>query len=816
MSATTETRLVTVTIDGQRYTVPEGLTILEACRMVGIEVPNLCYQPLLRPWGSCRICTVEILGRRGGLVESCAAQVRDGMEIATKSPACEEARRFVLQLYLIDHALDCPTCDKSGECYLQDNTYYHNVCANPFRRPKLARPYKHLSEYIDYKWERCIICARCTRVCDEMIGVTAIEVLRRGLEAEVSSAWDIDLTRTTCTSCGMCIAVCPVGALTDRRFAHHPWELDATETICGFCDVGCTLNVEHNRGLVRRITHLWERGVNYGYTCVRGKWGYEQVQHPARLEQALVRDGDTLVPVPIEEALERAAELLRPYRGPMFAALAAADRTNEDLYVLQRFARQVMGSNHVDRLITPAQRAVEEALTASFGLPVSTNSVQEVFTDTGCILAVGPNIGLHAPVASYWHSWAKLYRETALVVVSADEFPLFHRADVWLRVRPGTEALVLAAMARVIRDRGLIAPVDGAAEVDTFLAWLDQVDPAAAAEAAGVSLAAVERAAVLYATAGGIEGSPPYPPSQIQHTLAHSASEDGTAALLANNLALLTGNIGRAGGGVVAFRGPANAQGALDVGCHPSWLPGYRRVTDETARTELAALWTSAGSDGTGPSALPEEPGFGGAELLEAIERGLVRAVYLAASSHAFLPALDERLLAALERLDVLIVDDCFPSPLLERAHVVLPSAMFLERDGTMTNADRAVQRLRRAVDPPGEARPTWQLLQEIARRLGYDWSWRHAVQVFQEIGRAVPIYRGITFPRLERGPQAWPAPPSTAPVRQTLRLGVNVPGGGWAVWLGNGLAISDAWLRAEAAPLAGNLRFRTPTLRLP
>jgi predicted molibdopterin-dependent oxidoreductase YjgC len=224
----------------------------------------------------------------------------------------------------------------------------------------------------------------------------------------------------------MCIAVCPVGALTDRRFAHHPWELDATETICGFCDVGCTLNVEHNRGLVRRITHLWERGVNYGYTCVRGKWGYEQVQHPARLDSAWVREGDELVPIELAEALDRAAELLRPYRGTAFALLASPDRTNEDLYLLQRFARQVMRSPHVDTLVSPAQRAVDAALTASFGLPVSTNSIQEVFTDTGCLLVVGPNIGQHAPVASYWHSWARLYRETALVVVSADEFPLFH------------------------------------------------------------------------------------------------------------------------------------------------------------------------------------------------------------------------------------------------------------------------------------------------------------------------------------------------------------------------------------------------------
>lgn len=815
MTTTTETRLVTITIDGQQYTVPEGLTILEACRMVGIEVPNLCYQPLLRPWGSCRICTVEILGRRGGLVESCAAQVREGMEIATKSPACEAARRFVLQLYLIDHALDCPTCDKSGECYLQDNTYYHNVYANPFRRPKLAGPYKHLSEYIDYKWERCILCARCTRVCDEMIGVTAIEVIRRGLEGKISSAWNIDLEQTTCTSCGMCIAVCPVGALTDRRFAHHPWELDATETICGFCDVGCTLNVEHNRGLVRRVTHLWERGVNYGYTCVHGKWGYEKVQHPARLDQAFIREGSELVPVSLDEALDRAATLLQPFRGPSFAALTSADRTNEELYILQRFTRQVMGSNNIDRLTTPGQRAVDAALMSSFGLPVSTNSVQEVFTDTGCILSIGPNIGKYAPVASYWHSWARVYRETALVVMSADDFPLFNRANVWLRIRPGTEVWALAAIARVIRDRGLIAALPTAENLEDFLAWLETIDPAAAAEQAGVPLDAIEKAAILYATGGHPEAAPPYLPSQIHHTLAHSSTADEAAALLANNLALLTGNIGRAGGGVIAFRGPANAQGALDMGCHPAWLPGYRLIDDEVARSELATLWASASGNGAGPSSLPNHPGLGLPELIPAIEQGIVRALYVAASSYPDTP-LDQDLLTALEQLDVLIVEDAFPSPLTERAHVVLPKALFLEQDGTMTNADRTVQRVRRAVDPPGEACPSWQLVQGLAQRLGYPWPWRHVVHIFQELVRAVPLYRGISFPRLERGPQAWPVPTQPMPVRQTLRLGVNVPGGGWAVWVGSGLAVSEAWLRADTAPLAGQLRFRIPTIRLP
>ncbi|HEV2066140.1 MAG TPA: 2Fe-2S iron-sulfur cluster-binding protein, partial [Thermomicrobiales bacterium] len=400
MVTQTQQTLVTGKINGQDITAPQGTFILEAARLNGIEIPNLCYQPLLRPWGSCRICTVQILGRRGGLIESCTTPLAEGMEVLTHSPEVIQARQYILQMYLIDHALDCPTCDKSGECYLQDNTYLHNINANPYRRPKLAQPYEHFSATVDYKWDRCIMCQRCTRVCDEMIGVVAIETANRSLEATITPAFGADLADTTCTNCGMCIAVCPVGALTDRHFGHHPWELETTETICGFCDAGCTLNIESNRGIVRRTSHLWDRGVNHGYTCEWGKWGHEQVQAPDRLLYPRVRGDDGgMYEVTWEQVIDEIAESLAHHQGEAFAALSAAQSTNEEAYLLQQFSRAVMQSNSVDRLLTPQQSAVERATRAALGIDVeSTNNLQELFTAVKNIIVVGPSIFAYAPI----------------------------------------------------------------------------------------------------------------------------------------------------------------------------------------------------------------------------------------------------------------------------------------------------------------------------------------------------------------------------------------------------------------------------------
>jgi predicted molibdopterin-dependent oxidoreductase YjgC len=771
MATRSDVKMVTGKINGQDVTVPQGTTILEAAREAGIEVPNLCYQPLLRPWGSCRICTVEILGKRGGLIESCATPLGEGMEVLTHSEPCIDARQFVLQMYLIDHALDCPTCDKSGECYLQDNTWLHNVNTNPYRRPKFAQPYVHFSDIIDYKWDRCIMCNRCTRVCDEMIGVTAIESSYRGMDATITPAFGQSLDDTACTRCGMCIAVCPVGALTDRHFAHHPWELDATETICGFCDVGCTLSVETNRGVVRRVSHLWERGVNHGYTCEAGRWGHELLQNPNRIFYPFVRDEDgSVYEVTWEDAINSAAETLAHYQGDQFAAIASPDSTNEEVYALQLFTRAVMGTNNIDRMLTPAQRSVEVAVRAGLGDDISnTNNMQELFSDVKAAMVVGPNIAVAAPVASYWFYHSRQYREAKTVVISMDDYPLCRRSEYWLKPTPGTTATLLNGIARAIVDKGLASGGSDVAGYQEWLSSLRNVSLDSVAAETGVPVASIEGAAVLWASGGaGVSASADaYPAALIYQTIAHQGSvSEGTyygdpaeIAAACNNLAFLTDNIGRAGGGVAAMRGPANYQGATQMGAHPRYLPGGGDVESAADREPFGAAWLDRWAEKAKTSngfvpvrTLPQKRGFERNELINAINTGVVKAMIIdgtVAGREAFI---DPELGAALDKLEFLLVIDSFNSPLAQKAHIVLPKAATLEKDGTLTNFDRTVQRVRAAVPAIGESKPVQEAICLLSDRMGYGLPpTMPASQFMSEISRLVPSYSGITYARLER-----------------------------------------------------------------
>ncbi len=607
------------------------------------------------------------------------------------------------------------------------------------------------------------MCNRCTRVCDEMIGVTAIEDTYRGAEATISPSFGLELKDTLCTNCGMCIAVCPVGALTDRHFAHHPWELDTTETICGFCDNGCTINVESNKGVVRRATNLWERGTNHGYLCEKGKWGHELQQSPDRLRYPRINQPGTFgYEVTWNDALDSIAATLQNYKGNQFAALISPDDTNEDAYLAQKFVRTVMGTNNIDRLLTPNQVAVERSVRAALGRDVSsTNNNEEMFTAVNMAMVVGPNIGQTTPVASYWLYHAIHYREAKVVVISQDDYPLAWRAELWLRPNEGTTSTLLKGIARQIIDLKLTAPSVSAKERGRLIESLADYDLDRVSRSTGVGGDKIQAAAVLYATGGaGLDKTSDngYPSSVIFNTAAHIGSQITSDAFdnateitdLCNDLALLTGNFGREGGGVATPRGPANYQGTTDMGAHPFYLPGGRAIADDAARAEIEQSWEAT---------VPTIPGYAMDEIAGAIEVGEIKALYIE-STLAKEAENNPELLAALPKLDFLVFGGAYAdSPIAEIADVVLPRALSLEVDGTFTSFDRTVQRVRAAVPAYGEARPTGAIFAELAQRMGYALEWQPIAAVMDEIGSIVPEYGGVTFARLERDGLNVPVP---------------------------------------------------------
>lgn len=777
--------LITCTINGKQYQVPDGILAIEAARMLGIDIPNFCYEPSLRPWGSCRMCMIEVHGRRGGLIEGCSTPVKEGMDFSTHSPACIQARQDMMRFFLIDHALDCPVCDKSGECKMQDYTYEYNVYNNPFRRPKRAEEMRAYSPLISYKLDRCVVCSQCVRVCDEIVGATAITMSNRGYGSDVVPAFGNALADTKCTHCGNCVAVCPVGALLDRNYTDHEWKMDHTLTTCHYCGVGCRIDARTIGGELKRMDGVLYEGVNKGYLCVKGRWGYDYAQHPDRLKQPLIRRGDRFDPASWDEVFGYLAMRLRDYRDGSFFGVGSTKVTNEEAYLFQLFTRVVMHSNNIDSPARYGQAPWQRALSQSFGTPATTNSIDEI-RDMKCLLVVGANAPETHAVVSYWMNIAvKTHGDPAgLIVIDPHWNLLCDVANLWLRPKPGADGALLNGMAKYILDEGLAAQAFIDARTEGFAAWrasLADYTLERVSATTGVPAEAIAAAARMYATGHNKrQGQTEYGPSGIFFGHGLTQHIDGVDNVLAlNNLALVTGNVGREYAGVNTFAGDNNTQGASDMGVLPHALPGYAPVDDAEARARFEELWLSRWAPGPRGAAagrpLPDTAGATLTDLPEAIEGGAVKALWVQGEDLIGAAPNQEQMEAALGRLDFLVVQDIFLTPTAQLADVVLPAVSGFEKDGAYTNLERRVQRVRRAIPPLAGSRPDWQVLVELAKRFGYEMPYRHPGQIMDEIAQLVPDYAGVSYRRIEAAGEPaglhWPVPAADHPGTPTLHL---------------------------------------------
>jgi len=749
---------LTLTIDGRKVSATPGMTVLEAARGAGIYIPTLCYDEDLEPYGACRMCIVEIEGMRG-LPTSCTTEARDGMVVHTDTEQVNDVRRTICQMLIADHPDSCLTCSSNQRCELQQVAAYLGVSEERFPKTERERIVDQSNPFFVRDLSKCILCGRCVRVCQEVRAVGAIELAGRGYHTRVATFRDMPMDKTVCESCGECIAHCPTGALSVKAEAMPP--TTEVKTTCPYCGCGCGLVLGVRGGRIVRVTGDEEHPVNRGSLCVKGRFGLDFVHSPDRLTTPLIRRDGKLEEATWDEALDLVAKKLdeaRSKHGPdAVAGLSSAKCTNEENYLFQKFMRAAVGTNNVDHCARLCHASTVAGLARAFGSGAMTNSINEL-EDADCIFVTGSNTTEAHPIIALRIKAAVTKHGADLIVADPRRIDLTRFAAVHLRQRSGTDVALFNAMMHVILEEGLHDErfiAERTQNFDEFRQCVEQYTPETAEAISGVPADDIRRAARLYAAAD--RASIVYSMGITQHT----TGTDNVLALA--NLAMLTGNVGRASTGVNPLRGQNNVQGACDLGALPNVYPGYQKVDDPDAQRKFQDAWGTE---------LPAEPGLTVVEIINAAADGDVRALYVMGENPMLSDPDISHVKEALENLDFLCVQDLFLSETAQLADVVLPATSFAEKDGTYTNTERAVQRVRKAVAAPGEARPDWKILCDLADRLGYDMPYADPSEIMDEIASLTPIYGGIAFDRLEEHGLQWPCADRDEPGTKFLHEG--------------------------------------------
>ncbi len=747
---------VKLTINGVEVETTPDKMLIQAANEAGVYIPYLCYHPGMKPYGACRMCVVEVEGQRG-TPAACTLPVRDGMVVNTVAAPAEGVRSTTLDLLLSEHphgcltchridlcgpqdvclrhvdVLDrCVTCPKNERCELKDTTRFHpQPQVSPLTFQYRGLQVETKDPFYDRDYNLCIVCARCVRACDELRGDVALGMTERAGQVLVGTVLGESLLEAGCEFCGACLDVCPVGALTETD---NKWEraTRTVQSVCGECPVGCTMTYEVNRQgrVVRAIPEL-NSPVNKGQACFRGKFGYTYVNDKRRLRTPLVRRDGVLTEATWEEAIAAAAEGLAPHKGA-FALLTGGRETNEELYAAQKFARAVMGSNSVD-MASNDRPGVAEGIQDVFSVFAGTLSVQEL-RSSKVVLAVSANPTEDQNVVAVPIKQAVRAGTQKLIVVDAREVELTRYAALWLRPYPGTEGAVVGGMLKAVLDLGLADPAEVAGRADGFddlAASLEAFTPEAVEDVTGVPAEQLRAAAELYATGG--PAATLYAADSTAHGTRRNLGRAATA------LAVVTGNVGVPGAGLMPLMAGANVQGAWDMGVWSMSLPGHSFVRDGAARERLGALWGVS---------LPTAEGRGNVNIVRGASDGTVRAMLVLGTHAAMADGSLGDVAGAFANLQFLAVSDAFPSAITEQADVVFPATVWAEKTGTYTNLERRVQALVPVVCPHNsQARSDVALIGDLATAMGArGFSWAGPETVLEEIAQAVPQYAGITY----------------------------------------------------------------------
>ncbi len=748
---------VALEIDGVALSVPAGTSVMRAAAEAGLKLPKLCATDSLEPFGSCRLCVVEIEGRRG-YPASCTTPVEAGMKVRTQTDKLAQIRRGVMELYISDHPLDCLTCPTNGNCELQDmagvvglrEVRYGFEGKNHFQSQK-----DESNPYFTYDPSKCIVCNRCVRACEETQGTFALTISGRGFDARVSAGQDETFLNSECVSCGACVQACPTATLTEKSVIMMGQAERSVVTTCAYCGVGCSFKAEMKGAEVVRMVPNKDGHANEGHACVKGRFAWGYATHKDRILKPMIRKHitDPWQEVTWDEALQYAASEFRRiqarYGRDSIGGITSSRCTNEETYLVQKLVRAAFGNNNVDTCARVCHSPTGYGLKQTLGESAGTQSFKSV-EQSDVVLVIGANPTDGHPV--FASRLKRRLREGArLIIADPRRIELVAaphvRANYHLQLRPGTNVALINALAHTVVTEGLVKDEFVAARCDqkSFKGWVEFVSlpensPEAMSVVTGVPAKDIRAAARLYATGGN---------AAIYYGLGVTEHAQGSTMVMGiANLAMATGNIGREGVGVNPLRGQNNVQGSCDMGSFPHELPGYRHVSDAGVRALFDGAWGAT---------LQAEPGLRIPNMFEAALDGSFKGLYCQGEDIVQSDPNTQHVSDALSSLECLVVQDLFLNETARFAHVFLPGSSFLEKNGTFTNAERRISRVRKVM-PAKAGKEDWEVTVALAHELGYEMPYSHASEIMAEIAALTPTFSGVSYEKLDRlGSIQWP-----------------------------------------------------------
>ena len=748
-------KTISLTVDGRSVTVPEGTSVMRAAREIGGDIPSLCATDNMKSFGSCRMCLVEIDGRRG-TPASCTTPAEDGMVVHTQTNRLAKLRKGVMELYISDHPLDCLTCSANNDCELQDaaaevglrDVRYGFDGAN-----HLGEATDSSNPYFDFDPSKCIVCSRCVRACDEVQGTLALTVDGRGFASLISAGGTSDdFLSSECVSCGACVQACPTATLQEKSVTENGKPERAVVTTCAYCGVGCTFRAEMRGEQLVRMVPYKDGKANRGHSCVKGRFAWGYANHQDRITAPMIRESidQPWREVSWGEAIAFTAERvssIKAEHGPgALGGITSSRCTNEETYLVQKMVRSVFGANNVDTCARVCHSPTGYGLKTTFGTSAGTQDFDSV-EESDVILVIGANPTDGHPVFA-----SRMKRRlrgqdgkpaAKLIVIDPRQIDLVRtphiEAQHHLPLQPGTNVAVLTAMAHVIVTEDLTDEsfIKERCDWEEFQDWArfvaeERHSPEALEPVTRVPADDLRAAARLYATGGN---------AAIYYGLGVTEHSQGSSTVMAiANLAMATGNIGRRGVGVNPLRGQNNVQGACDMGSFPHELPGYRHISDSNVREQFEQDWGTP---------LDPEPGLRIPNMLDAAIDGTFKALYVQGEDILQSDPNTKHVSAGLAAMDCVIVQDLFLNETANYAHVFLPGSTFLEKSGTFTNAERRIQPVRKVMEP-ANGYEDWEVTQMLANALGADWRYEHPSEILDEIARLTPSFAGVSWAMLE------------------------------------------------------------------